>query len=269
MSRRTHTTRQKRAIATRLQGIIEERFRTFYRFKVEMRKGGAAELASTVRGWLPPQKAWKAKPDGKALRRLDWEEIRLPNVAPLMQFCDFLKVRADFVLFGTGAPYRGQERDSATLAQKRRCVRRARGTGETASECTAIGRQAAARFGDGLVQADVLNGDEILSQAVELACGEARAWRDWEINVARATQVSHMLELTYKLLPATARHVVPNDDARITAFSREPHVSRYFDRGTVRQRVMDRLKEASDRELEILRYSGVSLEKRPSNSTAT
>jgi hypothetical protein len=50
------------------------------------------------------------------MRREDWEDVKLPDLATLIELCDLLEIRADYLLFGDGSPYRGQFRDEATLA---------------------------------------------------------------------------------------------------------------------------------------------------------
>ena len=51
----------------------------------------------------------------RPVRRVDWEAVRLPDTATLMEFCQVLAVNAEYVLFGEGPPYRGQSRDKAEL----------------------------------------------------------------------------------------------------------------------------------------------------------
>lgn len=115
MARRTHDYRLKRDISIRLQRIIEERFKSLYGFSQSMEAQKKAALASTVRGWLPPQKLWKAKPNGKAVRRVDWEAVKIPDCSTLIEFCDALSVRADYVLLGDGTASRGQSRTKPEL----------------------------------------------------------------------------------------------------------------------------------------------------------
>ena len=117
MARRTHDYRVKRDISTRLQQIIDERFESLYGFSQAMKAQKKAALASTVRGWLPPQGLWKAKPDGKAVRRVDWEAVKIPDCSTLIEFCDALSVRADYILLGDGTPSRGQSRTKLELEQ--------------------------------------------------------------------------------------------------------------------------------------------------------
>jgi hypothetical protein len=117
MARRTHDYRLKRDISTRLQQIIDERFESLYGFSQAMEAQKKAALASTVRGWLPPQKLWKAKPNGKAVRRVDWEAVKIPDCSTLIEFCDALSVRADYILLGDGTPSRGQSRAKPELEQ--------------------------------------------------------------------------------------------------------------------------------------------------------
>jgi hypothetical protein len=115
MARRTHDYRLKRAISTRLQLIIEERFDSLYGFSQAMEGQGKTALASTVRGWLPPQKLWKAKPNGRAVRRVDWEAVKVPDCSTLIEFCDLLSVRTDYILLGEGVASRSQTRELELL----------------------------------------------------------------------------------------------------------------------------------------------------------
>ncbi len=140
MSRRPRDHEQTQRIAIRLQRLIEEKFGTYYAFRRQLEERDRKELASTVRGWLPPQKRWKAKPHGSAMRSVDWKVIKLPDVARLIELCDLLDVRADYLLFGQGSPYRGQSRDEATLERdlEARIWRDARYDVETQLAGTAI-----------------------------------------------------------------------------------------------------------------------------------
>jgi hypothetical protein len=115
MARRTHDYRLKRAISIRLQLIIEERFESLYGFSQAMEAQGKTALASTVRGWLPPQKLWKAKPNGRAVRRVDWESVKVPDGATLIEFCEILCVRTDYILLGDGVASRSQTRAHSAL----------------------------------------------------------------------------------------------------------------------------------------------------------
>lgn len=117
MARRKQDYRLKRTISIRLQRIIEERYGNFYDFVMAMRAQGRTALASTVRGWLPPQKAWRAKPDGGAVRRTDWEAVKIPDSSGLVEFCEVLSVRADYILLGDGVASRSQSRTHQELKQ--------------------------------------------------------------------------------------------------------------------------------------------------------
>ncbi len=117
MARRTHDYRLKRDISIRLQLIIEERFGTLYGFLQAMETQGKSALASTVRGWLPPQKLWKLKPNGRAVRRVDWEAVKAPDGSTLIEFCDVLSIRTDYVLLGEGTASRTQSREQRQLAE--------------------------------------------------------------------------------------------------------------------------------------------------------
>ncbi len=115
MSRRMRDPKQTQEIAIRLQHLIENKWGTYYAFRRDLEERGRKELASTVRGWLPPQNRWKEKPDGQAMRSVDWQMVKMPDLARLMELCDLLDVRADYLLFGTGSPYRTQFRDDVTM----------------------------------------------------------------------------------------------------------------------------------------------------------
>lgn len=117
MARRSHDYRLRRTISIRLQLIIEERFGTLNGFLKAMEAQGKTALASTVRGWLPPQRLWKLKPNGRAVRRIDWEAVKIPDCSTLIEFCDVLSVRADFILLGEGVASRSQTRETKELAQ--------------------------------------------------------------------------------------------------------------------------------------------------------
>lgn len=115
MARRKHSLASRKAIAIRLQRFVDHHFDSFYAFRKQLNDGGHAALASTVRGWLPPQERWKAKPDGGAVRKVDWDAVVAPDVTPLGEFCDLFKLRADYILFGEGPPFRRQSRDDTDL----------------------------------------------------------------------------------------------------------------------------------------------------------
>lgn len=117
MARRTHDLQLKKAISIRLQRIIEERYESLYAFSQAMEAQGKHALSSTVRGWLPPQRLWKLKPDGRAVRRVDWEAVKIPDGATLIEFCEILSVRADYILLGDGVPSRLQTRAHSELAR--------------------------------------------------------------------------------------------------------------------------------------------------------
>jgi hypothetical protein len=116
MSRRSHDFRLTKQISIRLQRIIEERFGSLYAFAETLRARGRNALASTVRGWLPPQRAWKSKPNGAGVKPVDGKAVRIPDGTTLIEFCDLLSVRADYILFGEGTPSRDQPRTTTQLA---------------------------------------------------------------------------------------------------------------------------------------------------------
>jgi hypothetical protein len=101
----------------RIQRIIDERYESYYAFSQALAARGRQALSSTIRGWLPPQNRWRQKPNGQAVRKIDWEAVRIPDGASLMEFCELLSVRADYILFGEGSPSRGQSRDRSSLQQ--------------------------------------------------------------------------------------------------------------------------------------------------------
>jgi hypothetical protein len=148
----------------RLQRIIDERFGNFNRFDKAMRAARHSELASTAHGWLPPQDRWRAQPDGSAVRRIDWVAVRSPDPALLIEFCDVLKVRADFVLFGEGAPYRGQLRTNQALEE---------------DLATRILRELPSGISD-FAEYGVVNGRRLIEDSVEATVREIRAWQDWQ-----------------------------------------------------------------------------------------
>jgi hypothetical protein len=117
MARRAHDVGLKQEVATRLQGVIDEGFGSLYAFREELKKRRLGAHEGTVRGWLPPQERWKAKPDGKAVRRADWEAIALPDIEVLVKLCRTFGWSADYLLLGEGAPYLAQSRDRKSLEE--------------------------------------------------------------------------------------------------------------------------------------------------------
>jgi hypothetical protein len=120
-----------RLIAGRIQQIISEGGRTPSAFYRDLERTGHAALVSTVRGWLPPPSKWewiagdeewwprKNPVTGKRLSKseqtLDWKEVKLPRADGLLRFCDITRTRADFILFGTGQPFRGETMEQNEL----------------------------------------------------------------------------------------------------------------------------------------------------------
>ncbi len=117
MARRSNDYQLKRNISIRLQLIIEERFGSLYAFSQAMAAQGKKALASTLRGWLPPQRRWKAKPNGAGVRRIDWQSVRIPDGSSLIEFCQLLSLRSDYILLGEGEPSRSQTRVTQQLEQ--------------------------------------------------------------------------------------------------------------------------------------------------------
>jgi len=117
MARRTHDYKLRRSISIRLQLIIEERFTTLNGFLQAMAAQNKSALASTVRGWLPPQRLWKSKRNGSAIRRVDWLAVKVPDCSTLIEFCDTLSIRTDHVLLGDGVASRRQSREKPKLEQ--------------------------------------------------------------------------------------------------------------------------------------------------------
>lgn len=117
MGQRTASQKTKKAVSMRLQAIIDERFGNLYQFKKWLRASNAGGLAMTVQRWLPPQAKWRRKPNGEAVSKADWDAIKLPQCATLMEFCDLIGVSADYLLFGLGTPYRSESRTKAELEE--------------------------------------------------------------------------------------------------------------------------------------------------------
>lgn len=100
----------KKAVAARLQGIVEERCGTLSALKKQH-----PDIASTVKNWLPSQERWKKKPNGRDMSDWEWERVHIPGGVALIEFCNRFEARADYILFGDGAPYRNQDRSKAEL----------------------------------------------------------------------------------------------------------------------------------------------------------
>lgn len=112
---------QRRRIAERLQRIVDTRYGVFHRFQAELRQNGLESLASTIRGWLPPQDKWKKDPKrGSKVLRRDWACIRAPDVSTLLQFCEATGARSDYLLFGSGPPFRDQAAEVVSLGAELR-----------------------------------------------------------------------------------------------------------------------------------------------------
>jgi hypothetical protein len=105
----------RREIATRLLGLIEAEFGTRTQFRKEMKRRGLAQHESTIVGWLPPQKRWREKPAGTAMRPVDWTAIGLPDPEVLVKICREFRWSADYILLGEGSRYLQQHRDIPEL----------------------------------------------------------------------------------------------------------------------------------------------------------
>jgi|SRR5687767_6878075 len=105
----------KRAIAERLQRAVVERFETFDAFHKWATAAGQQSLADTVHNWLPPQKRWREKANGAAVRAVDWASCSTPDQPNLVGFCELLGVSADYVLLGRGVPSYGTTRTTENL----------------------------------------------------------------------------------------------------------------------------------------------------------
>lgn len=105
----------KKAIAGRLQRVIDERFGSFDAFYKWAVAANHQSLADTVHNWLPPQRRWREKPEGAAVQQVDWKSCSTPDYPNLVAFCDLLGVSADFVLMGRGTPGAGATRDRRSL----------------------------------------------------------------------------------------------------------------------------------------------------------
>jgi hypothetical protein len=197
MPRRSHDYQLKRQISTRLQRIIEERYESLYAFTQVMKSQGRGALASTVRGWLPPQRAWKLKPDGAGVRRIDWKAVRIPDGSTLIEFCNLLSVRADFILLGDGDASRTQSRSSAAL------------------ESDVAAHIADALQADGFKywQPQQVYGGRVLAEAIKAAKDEASNWkRVVETAPARlAASSGLLLDEIGRLGP----HMTQSEDARM------------------------------------------------------
>ncbi len=162
MARRTQPIARKRSISTRIQLIIEDRYGTLYAFELAMKAQAKTALASTVRGWVPPQRRWKAKPNGRAVRQLDWDAVRIPDGSSLIEFCDLCSVRADHILFGHGEASRGQSR----------------GLHQLASDVAAHISESLRANGYLVWSPAEIDGDRALADIVAAATAEAKHWME-------------------------------------------------------------------------------------------
>jgi hypothetical protein len=116
MGRPKRSLTSKRAIATRIQRLIDRHYENFNRFKEDMVRKGRPKLAATAQGWVPPQERWRKDPKrGKGMQRVDWEVLKTPDYDALRPFCDAFGVTADYIYYGKLPKYRRQARSDASL----------------------------------------------------------------------------------------------------------------------------------------------------------
>jgi len=113
MAARRRDLRLVKQVSTRIQRYIDDEWGTFYRFEKQLKKLRKGALASTVRGWLPPQVSWKAKDVSAG----EWAQVRFPDTATLMELCDLFQIRMDYFLFGLEPVFRGQGREPNKLEE--------------------------------------------------------------------------------------------------------------------------------------------------------
>jgi hypothetical protein len=161
----------KQAVSSRIQEIVDDSCGTFYRFRKLLEKQGRNYLASTVRGWLPPQRRWKEKPKGAAVRPADWDSVKLPDSGTLIEFCDVTSASPNYILLGEGAPLRGQSRDALTLeedfsaAVKREVLQRI-ASGALSEQMRAMSPSARRYLRDDIVMSSVVLRSDLAREAI-------------------------------------------------------------------------------------------------------
>lgn len=190
----------KKAIASRIQGLLDERFDSFYAFKKWVGDAKHPALASTVKNWLPPQTRWRAKPEGAGVRGVDWDEITLPDPATLIEFCDLLDVRADYILFGDGTPGRQQTRPRAELGAELAVY--------VASEVRQrIASEVPERIA-GTIAAENIDSAAILRDAVDTTAEDVRREHALALQNQRAVELSNLVSGLARFRPAETQRKV-------------------------------------------------------------
>ena len=186
MGQRSANTKVKRQVAKRFQAIINDRFGTLYQFRKWLEANGAEALAKTVPRWLPPQE--KGAP---------WGDVKIPQGATLMEFCELTGACADYILFGLGAPYRGQDRGAKQLEDDI-AVRVARELKEK------IAHEVPAHVANAIT-VELIDGAKVLGLAVDIAAEDVRR----ELALAAVRQREMMW---FTLASGLAARI--NDDTR-------------------------------------------------------
>lgn len=104
--RRSLVSPLREEFAIRLRSLILERFKTLYQFEKHLLGTRAKVSWSTIKGWLPPEEKFVA---GRC-KKVDWEEICTPDLAPLKDVADVLDVSVDYLL-GYDVPKRRTDRE--------------------------------------------------------------------------------------------------------------------------------------------------------------
>lgn len=116
MPRRSFSPKALKPMSIRLQRAIDGQYGSLYQLQQQLRADGKAPLASTVRGWLPPQDRWAMDPEtGSKVRALDWQGLRAPDLVTLAEFCEYTQLRVDYVLFGDGPAFRHETAEVRAL----------------------------------------------------------------------------------------------------------------------------------------------------------
>lgn len=111
--RRSWPVKERKRFALLLYAILCERYgpeAPFERLKGALAKQRAQTRESTIRGWLPPLERLKAGPDGERVRSRDWQALRTPDLASLVEVSRVLDVSVDHLL-GAAVPRRLSDRE--------------------------------------------------------------------------------------------------------------------------------------------------------------
>lgn len=156
---------RRQAVARRLWSIIEEKCGTLSALKTDY-----PGLGSTVKNWVPQDEQWRTDPQNTAaLRRVKWENVRIPGGRALIAFCICFKARPDYILLGLGAPYQDRSRTN----QKLEADLETRILGELPRDLSDF-----AEFG-------AVNAQALIAEAATSTAREIRAWQDWHVAMLK------------------------------------------------------------------------------------